>query len=109
MNARFNDRCKLFAHEIKIQSNSWMSENLNYDQLQNLRQQYNWILRRKKQVEFDDDEIHSFCALDKKIQDTVRVSVKKSNNLSNEQYLKLLIAVDVFYLPLDIIHEIIGK
>ena len=106
MNARFNEKCKLFAKEIKKDSGSWISENLNYDQLVLLRQEYNWILRSKKNAD-PDDEIYAFFALDKEIQDTARYSVKAKKNLSNDQLLKLLISVDLFYLPIDIINRIV--
>ncbi len=106
MNARFNEKCKQFAKEIKKESGSWMSENLNYDQLVLLRQEYNWILRSKKNAD-PDDEIYAFFALDKEIEDTVRYSVKAKKNLSNDQLLKLLISVSLFYLPIDKIKQIV--
>lgn len=106
MNVRFNEKCNLFAKEIKKDSGSWMSENLNYDQLVLLKQEYNWILRTKKNADLDD-EIYSFFALDKEIQDTVRYSVKAYKNLSNDQLLKLLISVSIFYLPIDKIKQIV--
>lgn len=106
MNAQFNEKCKQFAKEIKKESGSWMSENLNYDQLVLLKQEYNWILRSKKNAD-PDDEIYSFFALDKEIQDTVRYSVKAKKNLSNDQLLKLLISVDVFYLTIEKIKQIV--
>ena len=106
MNARFNEKCKLFAKEIKKESGSWMSENLNYDQLVLLRQEYNWILRSKKNAD-PDEEIYAFFALDKEIQDTVRYSVKAKKNLSNDQLLKLLISISIFYLPIDKIKQIV--
>ena len=107
MNARFNEKCKQFAKEIKATSGSWMSENLNYDQLVLLRQEYNTVLRVKKRDDDPDDEIYAFFALDKEIQDTARYSVKAKKNLSNDQLLKLIISVDVFYLPIDKIKQIV--
>ena len=106
MNARFNDRCKLFAKEIKKESGSWMSEIISYDHVVMLEKEYNWILRSKKNAD-PDDEIYAFFALDKEIEDTVRYSVKAKKNLSNDQLLKLLISVSLFYLPIDKIKQIV--
>jgi hypothetical protein len=106
MNALFNDKCRSFAKEIKKESDSWMSENMNYNQLVLLRNEYNWILRQKKNAE-PDDEIYSFYSFDPKIKDTARYSVKLQKNLSNDQLLKLLISVDIFYLPIDSINRIV--
>ena len=106
MNAQFNEKCKQFAKEIKKESGSWMSENLNYDQLVLLRQEYNWILRSKKNAD-PDDEIYSFTAFDPEVKDTVHYSVKAKKNLSNDQFLKLIISVDVFYLTIEKIKQIV--
>lgn len=101
MNAQFNEKCKQFAKEIKKESGSWMSENLNYDQLVLLRQEYNTVLRVKKRDDDPDAKLYSFTAFDHEVKDSVSYSVKASKNLSNDQLLKLLICVDVFYLPID--------
>lgn len=106
MNAKFNDKCRSFAKEIKKESGSWMSENLNYDQLVLLKKEYNWILMAKKRAE-PEDEIHTFMAYDPEVKDTVHYSVKASKNLSNDELLKLLISVEILYLPIDTIKKII--
>ena len=107
MNARFNEKCKQFAKEIKKESGSWMSENLNYDQLVLLRQEYNTVLRVKKRDDDPDAEIYTFTAFDPEVKDTVHYSVKAKKNLSNDQLLKLLISVDVFYLTIEKIKQIV--
>ena len=107
MNARFNEKCNLFAKEIKKESGSWMSEIISYDHMVMLEKEYSWILRAKKRADYPDAKLYSFTAFDHEVKDSVSYSVKAKNNLSNDQLLKLLISVDVFYLPIDKIKQIV--
>jgi len=107
MNARFNEKCNLFAKEIKKESGSWMSEIISYDHVVMLEKEYGWILRAKKRADYPDAVIYTFTAFDSEVKDSVSYSVKAKNNLSNDQLLKLLICVDVFYLPIEKIKQIV--
>ncbi len=107
MNARFNEKINLLCKEIKKESGSWMSDMLSYDHVVMLKKEYDWILRAKKRADYPDAKLYSFTAFDPEVKDSVSYSVKAKKNLSNDQLLKLLISVDVFYLPIDKIKQIV--
>ena len=107
MNARFNEKCKQFAKEIKKESGSWMSEIISYDHLLMLEKEYSWILRAKKRADYPDAKLYAFTAFDPEVKDSVSYSVLAKKNLTNDQLLKLLLCVDVFYLPIDKIKQIV--
>ena len=107
MNARFNEKINLLCKEIKKESGSWMSENLNYDHVVMLEKEYSWILRAKKRADYPDAVIYTFTAFDPEVKDSISYTVKAKKNLSNDQLLKLLLCVDVFYLPIDQIKQIV--
>ena len=109
MDPLFNEKCRLFAKEVKKESGSWMSHLLSYEHLVMLKKEYNQILRNKRRSDDPEDIIYSFWAFDSEIQDCVRHSVRSKKNLTNDQLLKLLICVDTFYLPIDKIKQVVLK
>ena len=107
MNARFNEKINLLCKEIKKESGSWMSEIISYDHMVMLEKEYSWILRAKKRADYPDAVIYTFTAFDPEVKDSISYTVKAKKNLTNDQLLKLLLCVDVFYLPIDKIKQII--
>ena len=111
MNAKLTAKIKTFSAEIKEESGSFFSDVLNADQLIMINDTYNWVLRQKRNlIKFgDNDPIFSFDAKNERTCDIEFYVIRPSHQLSNDDLLKIIICVNVYYLTFQQIKSIIKK
>ena len=109
MNTKLTAKIKTFASEIKEKSGSFFSENLTYPQFEGIIKKYNSALRLKRGSVFwaQNDDYYSFTAKNEKTGLLERYMLRPSHELTNEQILKIIICVDVFYLSYQAIKAIV--
>ena len=109
MNTKLTAKIRTFAAEIKEKSGSFFSSELSYNSLATVNQKYNSVLHQKRN-EINAGYNDPFYSFDAKNIDTgliERYVLRPSHELSNDQILKIIICVEVFYLSYQNIKAII--
>ena len=105
---QFIERCNKFASEIKNESKSYFTYNINFQTAKDLYSAYKYALKMKKSSENEFPYLSITCK-DIDINELVTFNIYTKHNFTNDQILKILICNQIFYLPYQTIKKIINK
>lgn len=107
MTAKFMLKCRLFATDIKKQSRSIFSDAIQFQLFEHLNKTYSRVLECKRNAidqGFNDPYYH-FTAKNEASNDIENYVLRPSHALTDDQILKIIISVEMFYLS----HQAIKK
>jgi len=109
MTTKFMNKCRVMAKVIKMQSGSIFSETLTFPIFEQIDKTYLQVLRCKRNsIEFgEDDPYYHFTAKNELANEVQSYVLRPSHNLTNDQILKIIISVEMFYLSHQKIKQII--
>ena len=111
MTTKFMNKCRKFASEIKNQSGSIFSDTIKFNMFEDLNRTYLYVLRCKRNaIESNFDEPYfKFTAKNENLNEVQTYLLRPSHNLTNDQILKIIISVKIFYLSHQKIKSIICR